>query len=462
MAEMTAQHTPLTVEGIGALARERETWILWADGRGVHTWGEFGARVGKIARACESAGVRPGQVVVIPAEERLESLAWGFGAAAAGAVVAPLRGDRSGEVEAWKAHFEVAWRVREDRLVRDGEGSHSVRSAGLFGELRGRGHPGLILSTGGTTGTQKLVLHDFASLLATVPVRSGRTRRTLPLMRFDHIGGLDMAWRALAAGQTLIEPPSAISPETVAEAVESYRVEVLPATPSFLNLLLLSEAHLTHDLGSLRIVPYGAEPMAEGLLDRLRSALPHAEFLQRFGTSETGTLPVIQAGAGLRLNPAKDGFEWKIVNDELWVLSPSRAIGYLSCAADGFEGSGWFRTGDLAERLPDGSIRILGRRGELINVGGEKVLPAEVEGILLTHPLVADCRVVPEANAVLGQVVSAEIVWLGPEIDAVAVKRRICEHASTRLARHKLPVVVRLVGGIEATRNLKKPRLAHT
>jgi acyl-CoA synthetase (AMP-forming)/AMP-acid ligase II len=235
---------------------------------------------------------------------------------------------------------------------------------------------------------------------------------------------------------------------------------VLPATPSFLNLLLLSEAHLGHDLGSLRIVPYGAEPMPDGLLDRLKAALPQASFVQRFGTSETGTLPLVPGSEGLRLNPEKAGYGWRIVDGELWVLSPSRAMGYISGEPGAFDDSGWFRTGDMAEQLADGSIRVLGRRLELINVGGEKVIPAEVEGMLLSHPLVADCRVRPEANAVLGQVVAAEIVWLGPESDAVSVKRRIHEFAASRMARHKLPVVVRLVDVIGATRNLKKARLA--
>ena len=458
---MIDHSSPLTVEGIWALAKERGPWVLWADEKGTHTWGEFGARVEEIARACDSAGVQVGDVIVIPADERLDSLAWGFGAAAAGAVLAPLRRDRAAEADGWRANLKVAWRVRENRLTRDGEGLFSARAAKLFSELKQRGHPGLILSTGGTTGIPKLVLHDFATLIATIPVKAGRMWRTLPLMRFDHIGGLDMAWRALAGGQTLVEPPATITPEAVAGTIESYRVEVLPATPSFLNLLLLSGVHRTHDLGSLRM-PYGAEPMPGGLLERLQAALPHAEFVQKFGTSETGSLPVIPAGAGLRLNSEKAGYDWKIVNDELLVLSPGRAIGYLSDSGQGFDDSGWFRTGDLAEGLPDGSIRILGRRQDLINVGGEKVLPSEVEGVLLSLPLVADCRVMPEANALLGQVVAAEIVWLGPERDAVSVKRRIHEFAGTRLARHKLPIAVRLVDAIDATRNLKKSRFAQT
>jgi acyl-CoA synthetase (AMP-forming)/AMP-acid ligase II len=452
----------LSVDAVAALARERASRVLWMDGRGTHNWDAFGARVAEIARHCRTVGVERGEVVIVPAEERLDSLAWVFGAAAVGAVIAPLKQDRIGEAESWKAHFEIVWQVQDGRLMHHGEGSFSSRAVQLFSELSSRGHPGLILATGGTTGTPKIVLHDLTALMATVPVKSGRTWRILPLMRFDHIGGLDMAWRALAGGQILVEPPAKVNPESVASAVATHRVEVLAATPSFLNLLLLSEAHRTHDMSSLRIVPYGAEPMPAGLVERLKAALPRADFVQRFGTSETGSLPVHSVGAGLVLKPESTGYEWKVVDGELWVQSPSLALGYLSDAGDGFDEAGWFRTGDLVESLPDGSIRVLGRMQELINVGGEKVLPSEVEGVLLGHPLVADCRVGPESNAILGQVVSAEVVWRGPERDALAVKRLVNEFASARIARHKLPVVVRLVDEIGATRNLKKRRLVTT
>jgi non-ribosomal peptide synthetase component E (peptide arylation enzyme) len=103
-------------------------------------------------------------------------------------------------------------------------------------------------------------------------------------------------------------------------------------------------------------------------------------------------------------------------------------------------------------------VVVLGRREDLINVGGEKVLPAEVEGVLLTHPHVLDCRVCPAPNSVLGQVVAAEIVWRGPERDVMRVKRELHEFAGSLIARHKLPVVVRLVEAIASTQNLKRAR----
>ena len=316
-----------------------------------------------------------------------------------------------------------------------------------------------MLATGGTTGAPKLVLHDLAVLLAAIPLRTGRACRMMPLMRFDHIGGLDMAWRALAGGQILVGPPPVLSPEAVAARVARHAVQVLPATPSFLNLLLLAGLDLEGQFSALKVVPYGAEPMPEGLLKRLRAALPSVEFVQRFGTSETGTLPVRDCGSGLVLDASKPGFEWKIVAGELWVRSPSRGLGYLSGGDNArFADNGWFETGDLAVALSDGSVRILGRRAELINVGGEKVLPSSVEAVLLAHPLMIDCRVRAGANALLGEVVAVDVVWREKDDDLLTIKRSLRDFATSLLPKSHLPTVVRRVAVIETTSNFKKNR----
>lgn len=455
---MSVTNPSLSVELVLALVRERTGTGLWLDESGARTWRNLGATIEAARHQCQVAGVMPGSVVVVPGETTLESLAWLFAAAAGGAVAAPLRRERRTETGAWKNFVRIDWRVEDGRLVRVGEGALSGHAGRLFRELRARGHPGLMLATGGTTGTPKVVLHDLTTLLATVPVRAGRPRRVLPLMRFDHIGGLDMAWRALAGAQVLVAPPTDYVPEAVAATVARHRVEVMPATPSFLNLLLLAEAGRRHDLSSLRVVPYGAEPMPSGLLSRLRAVFPDVEFVQRFGTSETGALPVRPAGEGIELLAEQAGFSWKVVEDELWVRSPARALGYLSGDTESFAADGWFRTGDLIERLPDGGLRVLGRRQEMINVGGEKVLPGGIESVLLTHPQVADCRVRPVANALLGQVVAAEIVWRGEPRDALAVKSLLHRFAAGSLPKCHLPAVVKLVEAVETTGNMKKLR----
>lgn len=440
------------------LAARRARDVVWVDDAGARTWAELGAAIEAAAQQCRSVGVESGELVVTPGAAEFESLAWLFGAALAGAIVVPLRPEREGEIKAWTQECAISWQVRDGQIEARREGAMTAAAERLLSELRVRGHPGLLLGTGGTTGRPKLVLHDLTALLATVPIRAGRPGRILPLMKFDHIGGLDIAWRALAGGQTLVAPPKDITPDAVAAAIARHAVAVLPATPSFLNLLLLAGAERIHDLHSLRVVPYGAEPMPAGLLERLRAAFPIVEFLPRFGTSETGVLPVRAAGDALLLPATAGDFGWKVVEGELWVRSPARALGYLSGSPGGFAEAGWYRTGDLAEQRPDGSMVLLGRRSDLINVGGEKVLPGGVEAALLTHPLVADCRVFPLSNPVLGQVVAAEVVWRGPERDAVAVKRLLHQTLSSSLPNCHLPAVVRLVTAIYTSGNLKKIR----
>jgi acyl-CoA synthetase (AMP-forming)/AMP-acid ligase II len=449
--------THLVASEVLALSQERGSREVWVNDVGAVTWAEFGASVEMVHQRCLNNRVRHDSVVEIVVEERLGFLASVLGAAAARVVVAPIR-ERDESASLLRSYVEVDWRVTESNIEPVRKGTTTASARQLLDKLRGRRHPGLILATGGTTGTPKLVLHDLASLLATIPVKNGKPRRLLPLMRFDHIGGLDMAWRALGSGHVLVAPPEHITPDRVAAAIELHKVEVLPATPSFLNLLLIAEAHKTRDLTSLRTIPFGAEPMPAPLLERLRLALPQVDFVQRFGTSETGTLPVRSVGKGMMLDDGSNRFAWKIVAHELWVRSPSQALGYLSGDIGGFRSDGWYRTGDLAETLSDGSLHILGRRTEIINVGGEKVMPCEVESALLRHPMIVDCRVDSKPNALLGQVVAVDVVWRGEEQDTIAVKRNIHEFARDKLAPHKLPAFVKLVKVIGSSPTFKKLR----
>jgi acyl-CoA synthetase (AMP-forming)/AMP-acid ligase II len=458
--DMNERHRRVGAGIFGDIPYLRSRENLWLDDSGALTWGDVAGRVEEARLQCVAAGIGSGSVIVTPGDGKVEALAWLFGAAMCGATVAPLRQRRVGEAESWRKWFEVDWRVEDGRLVRGGGCKNSEHAEHLFAELMSRGHAGLILATGGTTGRPKLVLHDLESLLATVPVRQHGSKRVLPLLSFDHIGGLDIAWRALGNGHVIVSPPAEISPETVAAIVARHRVEVMPATPTMLNLLLLAGVNRTCDMGSLRVVPYGAEPMPLLLLEKLRAAFPGVDFVQRFGTSETGSVPVREGTGGLSLPEESKGFEWKVVDNELWVKSPARALGYLTGERGGFAEAGWFQTGDVAKEQPDGSINVRGRRQDMINIGGEKILPNEVEGLLLSHPFVEDCRVFSVPNAILGEVVAAEIVWNGTDRDVPGIKRALREHLPSAEAQRKLPAVVRLVHAVAHTANQKKARAA--
>jgi acyl-CoA synthetase (AMP-forming)/AMP-acid ligase II len=166
-------------------------------------------------------------------------------------------------------------------------------------------------------------------------------------------------------------------------------------------------------------------------------------FKQTYGLSELGILPTQSRDSGsvwIKLGNA--GFEHKIVDDILWVRSPSAMLGYLN-APSAFDADGWFNTQDLVER--DGEyIHILGRKSELINVGGEKVHPTEIENVLLQLDNVKDVTVRGHPNPITGEVVAARITTLAPE-DPDAFKLRVRQFCRARLERYKIPAVIDVV-----------------
>lgn len=313
---------------------------------------------------------------------------------------------------------------------------------------------GLVLFSSGSTGCPKGMLHDLPALLAPFKRVRHRPERTLQLLLIDHIGGLDAALRSLCAGSTLIVPETRTA-EAAARAIEAHRVTVLPASPTFLNLMLLDNAPRKYDCSSLRIIAYGAETMPATLLRRLGETFPNADLQQTFGTSETGAIRIASAGRDSPFFRIKDtDTEWKIVSEELWLRNPARILGYLNADNDGLEADGWYRTGDLVEEDAGGHLRIIGRAGTRINVGGQKIHPAEIEDVLREIPGVDACRVFGEPDPITGQHVACEIVS-SENTNPRTWKRRIRQHGRERLVPWKLPSSVYLKDRPEVTSRMK-------
>ena len=361
-----------------------------------------------------------------------------------------------------QAEIEVRRRVARVRWVFDADGVAAVPvseepPAPLLEALRERGRPGLVLFSSGTSGEPKALVHDLGVLADAYRERKTKALSLVLFLLFDHIGGLNTLFNGLASGATLVVPCDR-NPDTVAGMIVRHRVAVLPASPTFLNLLLISGAARRHDLSSLRIISYGTEPMPESLLHRLREAFPGVKFIQTFGTSETGIARTVSKSSDSTLLKFDDpDQEWKIMDGELWLRSKTRALGYLNHASDRFTPDGWFRTGDRIEESDDGFLRVTGRLSEIINVGGEKVMPAEVESAILEVPGVLDALVRGEANPITGSVVVAVVV---PEISGGSdeLKRAVRTHCREKLAAYKVPARVTFVDALEAGTRLKKIR----
>ena len=313
---------------------------------------------------------------------------------------------------------------------------------------------GLVLFSSGTSGEPKGMLHRLPALLERFRSVSPRDDRTLQLLLIDHIGGLDAALRCLCAGSTLILP-EARTPAAAGAAIQTHRVNILPASPTFLNLMLLEGVPSQYDCRSLEVIAYGAEPMPEPLLERLRANFPRARLQQKFGTSETGAVRIqSEADASLFFRIIDADTAWKIIDGELWLKTPSRILGYLNADDHPLEANGWYRTGDLVEES-GGALRIIGRRSEIINVGGQKVPPAEVETLLLQFDGIDACRVFGEADPITGQHVACEIVSR-MDRDARAWKRAIRQHCRGTLAPWKLPSSVAVTSELKVTDRLKR------
>ena len=324
----------------------------------------------------------------------------------------------------------------------------------LTKKLIGMGHPGLVIFSSGSTGEPKAILHDFVPLLDKFK-RPGVRKTTLSFLLFDHIGGMDTLFNSIANGGTLVTTASRDA-EAVCKAIEEFKVHTLPTSPTFLNLLLISEVWKNYDLSSLQVVAYGTEPMPESTLSRLRDAFPNVKFVQTYGMSELGVLRTRSREAGsLWMKFSGEGFETKIVDGVLWVRTPTAMLGYIN-APDLFDEEGWLNTEDAVE--VDGEyVRILGRVSDLINVGGQKVYPAEVENVIMTMDNVRDVAVFGERSPLVGNLLVARVNLTEPE-PFDAFKHRLRTFCRDKLPNYKIPARIEVTNQEQFGHRLKKMR----
>lgn len=328
----------------------------------------------------------------------------------------------------------------------------------LYDSLKERNASGLVLLSSGSTGKPKAILHNFDHLVEARTGKAGKRKLSIVLfLLFDHIGGINTLLNTLFSGGIAIVAPER-TPEAICKLISRHRANVLPASPTFLNLLLMGRFHELSDLSSLRLITYGTEPMPQELLHRLRTAFPKVRLLQTFGTSETGIASTASESSKSTYFKIEGGdVSYRIVQGELQLKSSTQFLGYLNHPAGALTEDGWFQTGDLAEETGNGYIRILGRSKEIINVGGEKVLPVEVESALLQSPKVADCLVYGEANAITGQVVCADIVPR-EKLSKAELRQHLFEFLSGRVERFKIPSRINIVEEVARSERFKRRR----
>lgn len=314
--------------------------------------------------------------------------------------------------------------------------------------------PGFVIFSSGSTGKAKAILHDVERFLSKFET-ADKPLRTLVFLLFDHIAGLDTLFYILCSGGVIVIPERRET-NYICRLIREHGVEVLPTSPTFLNLLCLSHQNEHYDLSSLKVITYGSEPMTPIILSRVQKVFPDVKIIQKYGLSELGSPRSESKKENSLWIKIKDHHcQTKIVDNILWIKSKSTMLGYLNVPIS-IPSDGWFSTGD--EVQVDGDwIKILGRKSDLIIVGGEKVYPSEVESVLLEMLNIKDVTVNGEAHSLMGNIVVAK-VHLCELCEEKKMLKEIRAYCKNRLEAYKIPVKLEILTEAPVTHRHKKLR----
>lgn len=430
--------------------------IIWKDQAYTYDW--LLRRFDYWTKRLADERLRPGTIVILEADFSPNSVALFLALAAHGCILVPLtesvKANRAAFISIAQGEFICA--IDKDDAIAITPLPNTATHH-LYQQLRDRRHPGLVLFSSGSTGESKAGVHNLLWLLDKFKTRRRRLR-TVTFLLYDHIGGINTMLYTLSNGGCLVTVPER-KPDEVLAAIEKHRVELLPTSPTFINLVLLSEAYRRHDLSSLKTVTYGTEPMPLSTLRRFNSLFPEINLQQTYGLSEVGILrSKSRTSDSLWVKIGGEGFETRVMDGILQIKAKSAMLGYLN-APSPFTEDGWFNTGDAVE--VDGEyLKILGRKSEIINVGGEKVFPAEVESVIQELEMVADVTVFGEKNPITGNIVCADVLPACELADAEKKKfvAELKRHCRQLLKSYKVPVKVNLVTGQQYSDRFKKIR----
>lgn len=302
-----------------------------------------------------------------------------------------------------------------------------------------------VLFTSGTTGAPKLVAHTLPGLVGPI----GATSSDAVWSTFYDVrryGGLQILLRALLGGGSMVLSDTAEGVGAFLARAGAAGVTHISGTPSHWRRALISGHAGRIDPAYVRL---SGEVADQAVLDRLHAAYPAARVVHAFASTEAGV--AFDVTDGLAGFPATwvggpGPAELRVMGDTLRIRSARTATGYLGAAPALADADGFVDTGDIVA-LRGGRYHFLGRIGGVINVGGQKVYPEEVEAALGTHPAVLVARVRARPSPITGAVVSADVVVDGIADDAL--RRAIKAACRAQLALFKVPAVLRIVPALD-------------
>jgi long-chain acyl-CoA synthetase len=427
------------------------------------SWDDVRGRASALARDLADAGVQPGHAVGAMLPNGVELVAALFGVWRAGAVYVPMN-PRLTDDEVARVLQSV-----EPAAVVTTDGVSARAAAADLGD-----GVALVSFTSGTTGRPKPVLLTHTGVVTLLDnvlakLRGGGTTSTPDRAPMPNLVPLSLSlWAgiynvlfALRAGAPVVLMDG-FDPVELAELVKRFGIRSTVLPPAAMTSLV-DDARVT-DLEPLRFVRSITAPLSPLQARRFRDRFG-ISVLNSYGQTEIGGEIVGWSAADSRAHgedklgsvgrphtgvevriaePAGDG------SGELQVRTPALSAGYADGTdlSDRLTGDGWFRTGDIARIDADGFVWIEGRVSDMINRGGLKVYPAEVEEVLLTSPLVGDAAVVGVPDARLGEVPVAFVVPSAAASGVAPISDGLSDYCRGHLAPYKVPVRFEVVDAL--------------
>jgi len=405
--------------------------IIWSDNK-FYDNKEFLNKISFWKNKIKSAKIKTGSLIAFESEFNFNSISFFISAIIEKLIVIPLPKNQKDLLNLLPYKYYV--NLKTNRIIKK---NAKIKNK-ILSKFQLKKRPGLIIFSSGSSGTPKIILHDLLLIIKKFEIpRPGF--KTLLMLSFDHLGGINTLLASL-----IYKDGAAIcllnrNPQIVCKTIAKTKAQLLPTTPTFLNILLISNWHTKYKLKSLKLISYGAEKMPEELLKRLKKQFKNIKFKQTYGLSEFGVMRTkTKDDNSLSMKIGGEGFKTKIINNTLYVKSVSNMVGYLN-AKQPFDRHGWINTGDKVSVDKKGYLTILGRKSEIINIGGEKVFPQEIENILLKNKYVNEARIIKKRHELLGEYIVAEVTLNKLKYDKEKISNNLRKFCLENMTKYKVP-----------------------
>lgn len=419
--------------------------LLSPDGRS--SWGELQHRVAELARLHRHLS---GQKVGLPLAATVDSIAQLLALASVGAHLYLVASETSVEtLRGWAADYQWAGYLNLDGTELF-EATENLASDA-------RASDAVTILTSGTTGKPKAVEHTWSSLTRPVRKIAGSHPTWLLTYRPHLYAGLQVMLQCLVNQGSLVMAGDQADADDVARLAADANVTFASATPSYWRWFLTLAGSESLQSMPLKQITLGGEAVDQATLNALQRVFADVRVVHIYATTELGRcFSVTDGKAGF---PAKfldqasaDGVEMKIDDGELVVRSANGMAGYdrtTIVAVDTCQAGDWFRTGDLVAMEAD-RVFFVGRKTDMINVGGNKVYPLEVETVIRSVPGVVDTRVFGEASSIMGELVKCELV-ISSDHDPADVEAAVRKKTLSELNSFQRPRFIAIVDEIPRT-----------